>query len=75
MATSKKQKSTKLRALGFCGADDSVDPFLLGIICNSYPFVEFGVLFRPDKVSFQCARNREFSTVFEIVLQVFSSFF
>ena len=39
-----------LRALGFCGVDDSVDPNLLGIISNSYPFVEFGVLFRPDKV-------------------------
>jgi len=38
-----------LRALGFCGADDSVDVNLLGIICSHYPFVEFGVLFRPDK--------------------------
>lgn len=37
-----------LRALGFCGADDSVSPKLLGVICQSYPFVEFGVLFRPD---------------------------
>lgn len=39
----------KLRAIGFCGADDSVSPQHLGVICNSYPFVEFGVLFRPDK--------------------------
>jgi len=46
---SKKQKATKLQALGFCGADDSVSPNLLGLFCNSYPFVEFGVLFRPDK--------------------------
>lgn len=38
-----------LRALGFCGADDSVSPKLLGVICQSYPLVEFGVLFRPDK--------------------------
>jgi len=38
-----------LTALGFCGADDSIDPNLLGLICQSYPFVEFGVLFRPDK--------------------------
>ena len=37
-----------LRALGFCGADDSVSPNLLGVLCQSYPFVEFGVLFRPD---------------------------
>jgi len=42
--------NTKLRALGFCGADDSVNPDLLGLISNEYPFVEFGVLFRPDKV-------------------------
>jgi hypothetical protein len=45
----KKSKVTKLRALGFCGADDSVNPNLLGIFSHSYPFVEFGVLFRPDK--------------------------
>jgi hypothetical protein len=46
---SKKPKITKLRALGFCGADDSISPNLLGIFSNAYPFVEFGVLFRPDK--------------------------
>mmetsp|Transcript_13332 Transcript_13332/g.16062 ORF Transcript_13332/g.16062 Transcript_13332/m.16062 type:complete len:278 (+) Transcript_13332:648-1481(+) len=40
---------TNLRALGFCGADDSVHPHMLGIIAHAYPFVEFGVLFRPDK--------------------------
>lgn len=40
----------KLRKLGFCGADDSVSPRMLGLICQAYPFVEFGVLFRPDKV-------------------------
>ena len=45
----KKMKITKLRALGFCGADDSVNPKLLGLFSNMYPFVEFGVLFRPDK--------------------------
>jgi hypothetical protein len=39
-----------LRKLGFCGADDSVSPHALGMIYHSYPFVEFGVLFRPDKV-------------------------
>lgn len=37
------------RALGFCGADDSVHPNLLAIFCRAYPIVEFGVLFRPDK--------------------------
>lgn len=39
----------KLRALGFCGADDSVKPEDLIDIAKSYPLVEFGVLFRPDK--------------------------
>ncbi len=39
-----------LRKLGFCGVDDSVSPEALGMIFHSYPFVEFGVLFRPDKV-------------------------
>ena len=39
----------QLRALGFCGVDDSVNPRLLGLYSNAYPFVEFGVLFRPDK--------------------------
>lgn len=38
-----------LRALGFCGVDDSVNPRLLSVYSHSYPFVEFGVLFRPDK--------------------------
>jgi phosphoribosylanthranilate isomerase len=47
--TAKKAKTTTLRALGFCGADDSVNPNLLGIYSHLYPFVEFGVLFRPDK--------------------------
>mmetsp|Transcript_8165 Transcript_8165/g.11726 ORF Transcript_8165/g.11726 Transcript_8165/m.11726 type:complete len:94 (-) Transcript_8165:559-840(-) len=41
----KIKSSTKLRTLGFCGADDSVHPNLLGLISQSYPLVEF----RPDK--------------------------
>ena len=41
--------TTKLTALGFCGADDSVDPRQLLLYCHAYPFIEFGVLFRPDK--------------------------
>ena len=48
-AAAKRPRSTKLRALGFCGADDSVHPNMLGLISHAYPFVEFGVLFRPDK--------------------------
>lgn len=38
-----------LRAIGFCGADDSIHPNQLAIISSVYPFVEWGVLFRPDK--------------------------
>jgi hypothetical protein len=38
-----------LRALGFCGCDDSVHAEILHMISASYPFVEWGVLFRPDK--------------------------
>lgn len=54
---SKKPRTFKLRALGLCGVDDSVNPKLLGIISRAYPFVEFGVLFRPDKV---CTINPAF---------------
>ena len=39
----------KLEALGFCGADDSVNPRLLALIGQNYPLVEWGILFRPDK--------------------------
>lgn len=55
-------KGTKLRALGFCGADDSIDPNLLGLVCHAYPFVEFGVLFRPDKVSGSLEKNKVMPT-------------
>lgn len=37
------------RFIGFCGIDDTVDPELLRCISAQYPFVEWGVLFRPDK--------------------------
>lgn len=40
---------TNIRKVGFCGADDSVSPLMLGMVCQSYPWVEFGILFRPDK--------------------------
>ncbi len=39
----------KLRALGFCGVDDSIHPNQLAIYSQMYPFIEWGVLFRPDK--------------------------
>lgn len=40
-------KSLNLRAMGFCGVDDSVDPSLLQLISSKYSWVEWGVLFRP----------------------------
>jgi hypothetical protein len=39
----------RLEAVGFCGADDSVNPRLLKLISKNYPLVEWGVLFRPDR--------------------------
>ena len=38
-----------LRCLGFCGADDSVEPHLLRAVSAAYEWVEWGVLLRPDK--------------------------
>ena len=38
-----------LRALGFCGIDDSINLEDLADISRDYPFVEWGVLFRSDK--------------------------
>jgi hypothetical protein len=43
------EKTQQLRALGLCGADDSVHPHHLVVLANAFPLVEFGVLFRPDK--------------------------
>jgi hypothetical protein len=38
-----------LRYMGFCGVDDSVvNPELLHLISLHYPWVEWGILFRPD---------------------------
>jgi hypothetical protein len=39
----------KLRALGFCGVDDSIHPHQLAMYSQWYPFIEWGILFRPDK--------------------------
>ena len=40
-------KSLNLRAMGFCGVDDSVNPSLLQLISSKYSWVEWGALFRP----------------------------
>ena len=37
-----------LRAMGFCGADDSVNPEHMQLLSIHYPWIEWGVLFRPD---------------------------
>ena len=39
----------RLRCLGFCGADDTVDPAALREISEQHGWVEWGILFRPDK--------------------------
>ena len=39
----------ELIALGFCGVDDSIHPHQLAVLSFTYPLVEFGILFRPDK--------------------------
>lgn len=41
--------SPKLAALGFCSLDDSVNHRHLILLGKSYPTIEWGVLFRPDK--------------------------
>jgi len=38
----------RLRAMGFCGADDSVEPSRLHEISKSHPHAEWGVLFREE---------------------------
>mmetsp|Transcript_10185 Transcript_10185/g.12360 ORF Transcript_10185/g.12360 Transcript_10185/m.12360 type:complete len:294 (+) Transcript_10185:19-900(+) len=40
--------ATKLRALGFCGVDDTVSPELLASISARYEFVEWGILLRDE---------------------------
>jgi hypothetical protein len=42
-----QKRSLNLRAMGFCGVDDTVDPSLLQLISTRYSWVEWGVLFRP----------------------------
>ena len=39
----------RLSCLGFCGADDTVDPAALMRISEQHGWVEWGVLFRPEK--------------------------
>lgn len=38
-----------LRAVGFCGVDESVTPLALAGYSCEHPWIEWGVLFRPDK--------------------------
>lgn len=41
-------KPLEVRAIGFCGADDSVSPGLMQLLSAKYNWIEWGVLFRPD---------------------------
>jgi hypothetical protein len=36
------------QALGFCGIDDSVPPEFAQMLSQRFPFIEWGMLFRPD---------------------------
>ncbi|KAL7434411.1 hypothetical protein ACHAXM_004050 [Skeletonema potamos] len=49
MTITAASSSPKLAALGFCGADDSVNHRHLILLGKSYPTIEWGILFRPDK--------------------------
>jgi len=44
-----RKQALRLRAMGFCGADDSIDPGLLQVLSAKYSWIEWGVLFRPDR--------------------------
>jgi hypothetical protein len=41
--------TVSLRAVGFCGVDDSIHQNMLIMMSQSYPVAEFGVLFHPMK--------------------------
>ncbi|KAG7354462.1 hypothetical protein IV203_003818 [Nitzschia inconspicua] len=47
--TSSTTNSVKLRLLGFCGVDESIEPDQLSAFSSQYPWAEWGVLFRQDK--------------------------
>jgi hypothetical protein len=40
--------SEKIRAVGFCGVDESVSVELVGLLSSHYPWIEWGMLFRTD---------------------------
>ena len=42
-------KKILLKAVGLCGVDNSIHPNQLIMYSIFYPFIEFGILFRPDK--------------------------
>uniref|UniRef100_A0A7S2W2L9 Uncharacterized protein n=1 Tax=Rhizochromulina marina TaxID=1034831 RepID=A0A7S2W2L9_9STRA len=44
-----QEQGVQLRAVGFCGVDDSVAPELLACVSARYPWVEWGVLLRQEK--------------------------
>ena len=48
-STNSDTSTIHLRCVGFCGADDSVEPALLSAISLQHNWVEWGVLFRPEK--------------------------
>lgn len=48
MASFAESKRLNLRAMGFCGVDETVSPELLQLLSVHYTWIEWGVLLRPD---------------------------
>jgi hypothetical protein len=48
-AFNSEKDKLNLRYMGFCGADDSTQPELMQLLSTHFPWIEWGVLFRPDK--------------------------
>ena len=61
-----------LFALGFCGADDTVNPRHLALLAQAYPTVEWGILFRPDKEGQPRYATKEWVQNLSDILQITS---
>lgn len=48
MAAFDNPDGINLRAMGFCGADDTISPEFMQLLSTHYTWIEWGVLFRPD---------------------------
>ena len=41
-------KDLNLRAMGFCGIDDTISPEILHLFSTHYTWIEWGILFQPE---------------------------